>query len=292
MKRLVKKSLMLLAGVLMLASACNKLPVSEETGIATGKGTVVLKLTDAPFPVSLVDKALVTIDKIEIRSAAPVSATEEEDNNEALYTVISTKTQEFNLLDLQNGITATLIEINIPVGSYDLIRMHVVAANIILKDGKEFPMKIPGGSESGLKLKLNPVLVVASGVAHEVLLDFNVSKSFITQGNMKSKNGIKGFIFKPVIRAVVEKHSGRVRGKVFENEKTPIVEAHVQILSGTEVLSSALTDKEGEYAIIGVPPGEYTMVCEKDGYTKVTIEKVIVKEKENTTENFKMVKPI
>lgn len=290
MKNLVKKSMMLLAGVLILTSACNQLPISEETGIGTGKGTVVLKLTDAPFPVSLVDKAMVTIDRIEIRSTDTLTTTGEEAEKEAQYTVLSEKVQEFNLLGLRNGITADLLEIEIGAGSYDLIRMHVIAAKVILKDGTEFPMKIPGGSKSGLKIKLVPELVVESGVVNEVLLDFNVSKSFMVQGNMKSKHGIKGFMFKPVIRAMVEKHSGMILGNVFENDTTLIEEAHVQILQADTVFSSALTDKKGNYVLIGIPAGNYRMICEKDGYTSVTVDQVIVKAKEKTVQDFKLTK--
>lgn len=292
MKSLVKKSMMLLAGILMLTAACNQLPIAEETGMGTGteKGTVVLKLTDAPFPVSLVDKAMVTIDKIEIRSTDTLTTTGEESGKDSQYIVISDEVQEFNLLDLRNGITADLLSIEIGPGSYDLIRMHVIAAKVLLRDGTEFEMKIPGALKSGLKIKLAPELVVESGVVNEILVDFDVSKSFMVQGNMKSKHGIKGFMFKPVIRAMVEKHSGRIEGKVFESDKISIEEAHVQILRADTVFSSALTDKKGNYTMIGIPAGTYQMICEKEGYTTVQVDAIIIKAKEKTVQDFILTK--
>ncbi|HCY41642.1 MAG TPA: hypothetical protein DHV48_09855 [Prolixibacteraceae bacterium] len=287
MKNLIKNGLMLLAGIMILATSCEKID-SSDTG---GKGTVVLKLTDAPFPVSLVGQALVTIDKIEIRAVAPETATEEEIDNQALYSVLyEGDGKEFNLLDLQNGVTAELLSLDIEVGSYDLIRLHVADAEIILKDGTNFDLKIPGGTTSGLKIKLSPELVVESDVESEVVLDFDVSKSFIVQGNTKKPDQIKGFLFKPVIRAMVQKYSGIIEGKVSENETTPIAEAHVQILRADTVYSSALTDETGAYALIGLPAETYKMVCEKEGYGAVTVDQVIVKAREKTVQNFTLAK--
>lgn len=287
MRNLVKNGMMFLAAITLLVTSCDQINDSENGG----KGTVVLSLTDAPFPVSLVDQAVVTIDKIEIRSKAAEAATKEEADKPALYTVLYEGVEkEFDLLDLQNGVTAELLSMDIEAGSYDLIRMHVTKAAVILKDGTNFDLKIPSGNSSGLKIKITPELVIESGVVSEVVLDFDVSKSFVVQGNIKSKNGIKGFMFKPVLRAVCQKYSGIVAGKVFENATTPLLEAHVQIISADTVLSSALTDAKGNYQMIGLPAGTYKMVCEKEGYTKVAIEPVIVKAREKTVVDVPMTK--
>jgi len=288
MKNLMKSGLMFLAGILLLATSCNQINDSENGG----KGTVVMTLTDAPFPVSLVDQALVTIDKIEIRSVAPETATEVEADNASLYTVLyEGEGKEFDLLDLQNGITTELLSMDLEVGSYDLIRMHVTDAMVILKSGTSFDLKIPSGSASGLKIKISPELVIEEGVESEVVLDFDVSKSFVVQGNSKKADGIKGFIFKPVLRAMCQKYSGIVAGKVYENATTPIAEAHIQIIAADTILSSALTDATGAYVLIGLPAGTYKMVCEKEGYTAVAVEQVVVKAREKTVLDLTLTKP-
>jgi len=288
MKGLIWKSMIFGLGVLMLTSGCTQLQKSDQ--IAVGKGNIVVKLTDAPFPVSLVDKAMVTIDKIEIHSVDSLKTDKNDTAKTTAFIVLSDKVQEFNLLDLRNSITADMLDISIGVGRYDIIRMHVVASKVILKDGTEFQMKIPGGTKSGLKIQLIPQLVVKSGIVNEVLIDFDDSKSFIAQGNIKSKKGIKGFMFKPVIRAMVEKQSGRIEGKVFENDTTLIEEAHVQILRADTVFSSALTDNEGRYALIGLPAGTFQVKCEKDSYNPVQVDQVVVKAQEKTLLDFKMTK--
>lgn len=290
MKKLVRSGLFLLAGLLVLATSCNQMNDSEKGG----KGTVVLQLTDAPFPVSLVDQALVTIDKIEIRSSAAVSAPGGTGENEALFTVLyEGEGKEFNLLDLRNGVTTELLSMDIATGSYDLIRMHVAKAEVVLKDGTSFDLKIPSGATSGIKMKIVPELVVEDGVQSEILLDFDVSKSFVVQGNLHSPHGVKGFLFKPVLRAVCQKHGGVVAGKVFESgTTTPIAEAHVQILRADTVYSSAITSGTGAYALIGIPAGTYKMVCEKEGYTSVQVDEVVVKAREKTQVNFDLVKTV
>ncbi len=274
MKRLIQFGMITLAVILFFVTACQE---TDEYAQATS-GKLVVKLTDAPFPVDLVEKAMVTIDKIEIRSTT--------DSLRDKFIVLSEKTQQFDLLDLQNGITADLLEMQIDTGSYDLIRMHVVEGKVTLKDGTTFNLKIPGGSASGLKIRIEPALVVEGGVTNEVLLDFDVSKSFTVQGNVKSKNGIKGFIFKPVIRAVGQAQCGSVKGKVTDSAGAAIEQASVQIMSGDSVLTSSLTDKQGEYVMIGIPAGTYQMVCEKEGYTSATADGVKVEAKRRTTQNF------
>lgn len=287
MKKVFKSAMMYLAAMALFLTSCDQMNDTENSG----NGKVVLSLTDAPFPVSLVDQAVVSIDKIEIRTKAVKATTEEEADKESQYVVLYEGAEkEFDLLDLQNGVTAELLSLDILPGSYDFIRMHITKAAVILQDGTKFDLKIPGGSKSGLKIKITPDLVIESGVESEVVLDFDVSKSFVAQGNIKSKNGIKGFIFKPVLRAVCQKYSGIIAGKVSENATTPVIEAHVQVISADTILSSALTDKTGNYKMIGLPSGTYKIICEKDGYTKVMIDPVVVKARETTLQNITLIK--
>jgi len=279
MRDLIRFGMFLLVGLLIINTACNE---ADET-VKGGKGKLIVKLTDAPFPVSLVENALVTIDKIEIQSTA--SGTED-----SPFTVLFEGEKVIDLLDLQNGITEDLLSSDIASGSYNFIRIHVVSAKIVLKNGTIFDLKIPSGTSSGLKIKMSPELLIESGVESEVLLDFDVSKSFIVQGNMNTPAGIKGFLFKPVLRAMVQKYSGIIEGKVSENETTPVAEAHVQVVVADTVYSSALSDAKGKYALIGIPAGNHKLVCEKEGFSPVTVDLVAVKARETTTLDFLMIR--
>lgn len=286
MKKLIKNGLMFLAGILVLTTSCTQ---NDSDGVGGGKGSLTLLLTDAPFPSNLVDETIVIIDKIEIRSTATSTTTDSD--NATQYTVLyEGEGKAFDLLDLQNGVTEELANVDLDEGSYDLIRMHVSKAEVVLTDGTSFDLKIPSGSTSGIKIKITPELLIEGGIESTILLDFDVSKSFIVQGNPKTPAGIKGFLFKPSLRAMCQQFTGVISGKVSENATTPVVGATVEVIRADTVYSSATTDAAGAYALVGLPALNYKLVCSKDGYTALTVNEVVVKTKEITTQNITLVK--
>lgn len=278
-RRFFQLSMMLLVSALFGLTACQE----NSDNIEVNKGRVVVKLTDAPFPIDLIDQALVTIDKIEIRKASDSLSIEQE--GVSPFIVLSQEIQQFNLLELQNGITTELLSMTIDTGKYDLIRLHVTESEIILKDGTSFKLKVPG---SGIKININPGLVVEGGVTSEVLMDFDVSKSFAIQGNIKAKNGIKGFTFKPVVRAVSQVKSSSISGKVVDTEGAPIAQAFVELIQGDSVVTSSLTNEAGEYTMIGIPAGTYTMASGKEGFITQDVPEVLVVLKNKTIQNFEL----
>lgn len=281
--RVIQLTMILLVGVLFGLTACQE----DSESMEAGKGKLVVKLTDAPFPVDLVDQALVTIDRIEIRRAA-YSLLDDEGMESSSFIVLSEETMQFNLLELRNGITAEMLAMHIDTGFYDMVRLHVVESEIILKDGNSYSLKVPSGSSSGLKIKITPALNIEGNETSVVLLDFDVSKSFIVKGNLNAKEGIKGFIFKPVIRAVWQEVSASIEGKVVDAEGAPLKEAYVQVIKADTVFTSALTNEAGEYAMIGIPEGKYNMVCEKEGFVSEAADSLEVVKGLKTVVNFEM----
>ncbi len=175
----------------------------------------------------------------------------------------------FNLLELSNGVTAVLAEEDIPNGVYKEIRLHVVDAGIVMDDeeGTEYDLKVPSGNASGLKIKLDPSLEVEGGAYAEVLLDFDVSRSFVMRGNMKHGKGkVNGFIFKPVVRAVahVQTTAGDISGNVTDGEENPVENALLTLVEGEDTITSANTDEEGFYAMMGILPGDYSLILNID----------------------------
>lgn len=277
--------------LLSFTFGCSLLTDQEDDLAKRGKGLVVFKLTDAPFPADLVAEANITIDWIKLMKVSEDEWDEEGEEMEENPDVILLELEEpltINLLELSNGITTTLGEIEVDPGIYTQIRMHVIDAGILLKDGSEFDLKIPSGDASGLKIKINPSLVMEEGTLAEVLLDFDVSRSFVMRGNINhlGKGKIDGFIFKPVIRAVahVETESGEINGVVTDGEDNLIENALLSLVQEEDTITSALTYENGFYAMIGILPGDYTLVCEK-GTLKAETE-VTVKKGEVTVANF------
>lgn len=290
MKQLLKSrfsGIVLLFAAMGLIAGCSQTDDSDfET--EPGNGYVVLKLTDAPFPADMVAEANITVDWIQMLRYDGENEQEgqeihESDSVHVMFELEDTVT--YNLLELNNGVTAILSEQEVPAGDYDEIRMHIVDANIVLNDGTEYDLKVPSGDASGLKIKLNPYLSVEDGSYAEVLLDFDVSRSFVVRGNL-SKGKVNGFIFKPVIRAVanVQTTTGEIEGIVSDTTDALLEDALLTLLSGEDTVITAITDSVGFYAMIGMAPGDYTLVCYKDDFEEqekeVTVQKGVVTEQD------------
>ena len=170
----------ILSGGSLLMAACSLLD-SESSD-----GSLTLLLTDAPFPYDLVEEANVTISRVEIvgEDSAPSPILEE--------------VRSYNLLDLRDGVTTVLGEVDLPAGKYPQIRMIVDEAEIKLVDGTTFDLFVPSGAETGLKILL-PNFEIVADQETELTLDFDVSRSFIPQGSIETAAGIQGFIFTPVV---------------------------------------------------------------------------------------------
>lgn len=279
------KTKLLLFGAFALLLAFTACEQNGNDPLLTGEGNglVVVKITDAPFPVDLVKEALVTIDRIELKNDSVLTDTNDKDS----AFVVFEKDTTIDLLDLSNGVTAILSKIEIPVGIYKEVRLHVVEASLKVTDvDTVYKLKIPSGTSSGIKLKIKPALEVKEGAETELLLDFDVSRSFKVIGNDNGKKGIKGFMFMPVVRAAGVAKTGKLEGLVADNESVKLADAWVTLLSGIDTVASSKTTPGGFYAIIGIPEGDYSVTCNKDGYTEQKIDQISIKAGKVVKQNF------
>lgn len=262
------KNVRLLFGIvsvlgILVSTGCQKISGDQ---IGDEQGRLVIKLTDAPFPIDMIDSAMVYISKVEIRKKSEGTELGHP------YITVFEGLEEFNLLDLRNGITAELVDLEIDSGNYDLIRLYVDEASLTVKEGDTYSLKVPSGAQTGIKVFIKPDLHVEGGLTTDVLLDFSIEKSFILKGNTKSPAGIKGFNFKPVIRAVNITTAGSIEG-VVDYADTLMQDVSVWIAQDT-VITSAFTDTTGYYAMPGIPSGFYTVGAAKEGFDTITVEGV------------------
>lgn len=235
--------------------------------------TLKVKMTDAPFPFEFVAEANVTIDKIELKTM----------NEEEEFILLSEEEMSFNLLDLTNGITTVLVDMEIPTGSYDQIRMRVSASSVLLTDDRIFDLKIPSGEQSGLKVKFPSTLEIAEGEDSELLLDFDVSRSFKAQGNVKNISSIKGFIFTPVIKATQPKETGELTGQVTDISSSLAIEGvQLSVFAADTLNTSTFTDSDGNYTVIGLLPGTYSVAAEQNDYLAETVDNIDIQVGEKT----------
>ncbi len=77
--------------------------------------------------------------------------------------------------------------------------------------------------------------------------------------------------------------TGKIRGTVIEKASgEPLIGANV-IIEGKSM--GAATDENGQYFILNLPPGEYTVSFKMIGYTQYTVEKVRISVNKTTTVN-------
>lgn len=169
----------------LLVSACD----STATGPDGETGTLTVLLTDAPFPFDLVESANVTITSVDVVTGSGIE------------TAVGVEEQSFDLLELQDGVTALLGSTEVEAGEVHQVRLIVSDAWVVMNDGREFDLMVPSGARTGIKI-LTPDLDVEAGLESVLTLDFDVEDSFVTLGNPDTPAGINGFLFQPVIRPV------------------------------------------------------------------------------------------
>jgi hypothetical protein len=271
MKKISVLFTIILGVIIIVLGGCQKNEYNDYLG------KLVIHLTDAPFPIEYIEEAKVIITKVEIRR--------EDENNGYPFLTLMEDTVEFNLLELRNGVTAKLLEMDIPADRYNLLRLYVHQAGLKVKEMETYDMKVPSGSQTGIKIFIDPALEVIGGLTSELLLDFNLENSFVLKGNMHTPAGIKGFNFKPVIRAVNNTTAGRIEGTVTDTALVELENASVWIEQDS-VIATAITDSLGFYALIGIPAGIYSIYASKEDYDTAYYDNVEIVAGNMTIQDF------
>lgn len=228
-------------GLMVGMSACD----NDDEQAGTGNSRMEVRLTDAPGDYK---KVLIDIRSVEIHTDAGAT-----DKDGGWVTLGNINPGIYNLLDFSNGRDTLLAASNLPAGNISQIRLILGPNNsLVLNDGTTKPLKTPSGQQSGLKVKINALLV--PDVTYVVLLDFDASKSIVARGN-------GDYNLKPVIRAITSAVAGGIRGTV-----TPVMpgnEIHViETAPGANGLIDTVggfTDANGNYLIKGLIGGNYTV---------------------------------
>ncbi|MBT8284581.1 MAG: DUF4382 domain-containing protein, partial [Flavobacteriaceae bacterium] len=159
---------------------------AESESMTEDMGRLTIQLTDAPFPHDMIAEANVTVFKIEARQKGENEdegnhgedgMMDDDSGNQSI--VLMEEEITVNLLDLTNGVTENLVDTEIPAGEYDLFRVYVKGINVVLNDEEmtTYDLKVPSGEQSGIKIFVDPPLVVAGGLSADLLFDFDVSRS-------------------------------------------------------------------------------------------------------------------
>ncbi|MBL7733442.1 MAG: DUF4382 domain-containing protein, partial [Chitinophagaceae bacterium] len=156
----------------LILTACSK---DKNTD---GTTSLKVKMTDAP---TLADEVNVDIQEVRVRFG---------DDTLSGWTTLSTTAGVYDLLGLQNGVDTLLAVGTVPTGMVREIRFVLGANNSIKVGGVLFPLTIPSGAESGLKIKVNKQL---SASLDSLLIDFDAALSV-------HQTGTGDYHLKPVLK--------------------------------------------------------------------------------------------
>jgi len=179
----------------------------------SGSGTVAVRLTDAPFSSDSVKSVDIFVVRVDARASDADSATADHalssDSAESSgWKTLATPNASFNLLSLQNGISAALGQASIPAGTYSGLRLIIdpSQSSVTLKNGTKLTntsspsVTFPSAARSGIKIVLSQPVPVVANTTTTLLVDFDVNNSFVQRGNTIDRNGL---LFKPVIKATI-----------------------------------------------------------------------------------------
>jgi hypothetical protein len=160
-------SLVLIASTGMLLSACKKDAVNS---------TLQIRMTDAPVALEEVNIDLM---QVNVKFARDTTA----------WVALQTTPGIYNLLGLQNGVDTLIAQGIFPSNVVKEIRLVLGDNNSIKSGGETYPLTIPSGSESGLKIKVNKQL---NANLETLLIDFDAALSL--------KQETDGYKLCPVLR--------------------------------------------------------------------------------------------
>lgn len=172
-----------------------------------------------------------------------------------------------NILELTNGVSVIIADSEIPSGRVSQVRLILGENNNLVIGDEVHDLKVPSGSQSGIKLQVQETLT--EGITYSLKLDFDASKSIVQRGNGK-------YSLKPVINVIEEATSGAIEGEVEPKSENVAVYA----IQGQDTVRStyAIPDVAG-YLLEGLPEGTYTVAFdpgENSGLAPATVENVDV----------------
>jgi len=255
---------------LFLLSAVALIAVMLSGCFSANMARLEVKLTDA-VPEN-VKEVWVEISEVRLKSS--------DDIEDGTGTVILSQEKQFvDLLSLRE-IPMVLADASIPAGTYDQIQFVVTSSKLVLSDGSEPELFIPGPGyhyeQSNPDLLKETVVkgilkdaIFESGKRYGLTIDFQVNNNLSLH-----VTGSERYILRPVIHVVLDDVSGRITGKVvavIEGTETALEGATVQVSYGEQVVAETSTDAEGFFYAnalllsehIG---GDYTVTITSEGY--------------------------
>ncbi len=244
------RAMMLRRHLRIAALALLTLPLTACGGSSSSSAPATMNLGVTDGPVASASAVVISFTGVELQPSGGGSA----------VTFNFNSPQTINLLNEQNGNEASLLNgVSVPAGNYDWIRLLLnvsssgtVANSYIEINGAQYPLVIPSGAQTGLKL-VQGFTMTANQVAN-FTVDFMLQQSITAPPGQTSGGGTQDYLLKPALRLINNVQAGTISGTVALSTlqgisaclagysgSGPLPNAQVDIFSGTVTPSSSLT---------------------------------------------------
>lgn len=236
----------------LLLSICTALALAgcskNDNSTSPGTGTMRVRMTDAPGDYDAVNLIV-----------REVSVRLEGSDSTSGWQVLSADSVSYDLLVLQNGVFATIGTSLLPAGHYSQIRLKLSPGSTVVVDGVTYPLTVPSGLQSGLKI--NGDFVVPAGGTTDIALDFDAARSI-------HQTGAGVYMLKPVVKAMTFNTAAAISGAV-----TPTgVPTSVYAIVLNDTLGTAEVAANGTFKVTVLPAGMYSLAFHPaPGYRDTTL---------------------
>lgn len=169
----------------------------------------------------------------------------------------------YNLLEFNAGVDTLMLSEDMPPRTVSQIRLILGENNNVVVDGVSYPLEVPSGETSGLKLNVHYEFL--GGIVYDLWLDFDANQSINQLGN-------GDYQLKPVIRIYTSAETGAISGVI-----SPIDGAiSAKAISADDTVTSSIAP-DGAFYIGGLSAGLYDVFFEPaPGFTEYSIYDVNV----------------
>lgn len=225
-------------------------------------------LTDHQTP--LFDSVFIDIQSLEVK-------VEDDSLGNEGWVTLDIRPGIYNILRFRNGLDTLFANGTLPNANIRKIRLTLGTHNSVMLNNQSFPLTIHDNDRQ-VVVNLDESNFELVG-ADQVLfwIDFDAAGSIRIDNSGSGNNN--GFELKPHIKVFTKTKAGMIEGKVFPKA----ADALVMAISGADTTMAIPDDDDGEFKIVGLNAGTYTVFIDgQNGYTDTTINNVMVTKGEDT----------
>ena len=223
-------------------------------------------LTDHQTPVF--DSVFIDIRKLDVKM-------EDDTLSNGGWVSLSIHPGVYDILRFRNGLDTMFAAGSLPNNRIQKVRLTLGALNSVMRNGQSFPLTIKDNDKE-VVINLTPANFDINSGQVFFWLDFDAGSSI--KANNSGQGNNNGYELKPQIKAFGKNNTGRIEGTVLPTAANPVVKA----VRGADT-ATALPEHDGEFKIMGLTAGTYTVIVEgSNGYLDTTITNARVVNKEDT----------